>query len=281
MPLTTSKTNKALLLIGLVIGLGGITYLALEDDEPLSGTTDNTLRQVQLAKQHQHITPKTDDTENGQHAGLGIVSSTDSHAATLNLNLLAIVYSDDQAQSSATIESPAQVHTYYVDDRIDGTELVVVKIQANKVTLRNAQNQHMVLRMAGGNSAPDTRPEKIEPGVDNDTHTAQQQALAKSIGNRPKQLEHIVTTMPAVTRDGINGFTVAPGDNPSLFRSAGFKDGDVLTQINGLDLSNPEQYAAAMAAIPTADTLAFTVIRGGRTITLYLDIPAKGLSVTG
>jgi general secretion pathway protein C len=209
------------------------------------------------------------------------VAAPESLQSTLALKLLGVVVSDDPKQSSATIESKSNIRTYYLAEQIAATDIILVEVFFDHVLLRNDANEEVILKLY--KSAPDTSDLYTDDTIDAPPPltTAEQKALAKSIGNRPKELEHIVKTTPLGTNESSDGLAVSPGLNPSLFRSAGFKEGDVLKEINGFDLSIAEQYALAMAAIPNAHTLEFTVIRGGRTITLYLDIPSEGLSMDG
>jgi general secretion pathway protein C len=280
--LNVSKTgNKsALLLIAVVIALALVAYLFLFQSDGKVELTDNAAPELDMFKQETNI--KTENTlQESYSESSDDAASSKPQETNLALKLLGVVVSDDNKQNSATIESELNTRTYYLNERIASSDATLIEIFFDRVLLRNEKNDEIILML--DKSAPDYGDFITDNTSDssNSLTTAEQKALAKSIGNRPKELEHIVNTTPLGTEEGSDGFAVGPGLNPSLFRSAGFKEGDILKEINGLDLSIAEQYALAMAAIPNAHTLEFTVIRGGRTITLYLDIPSEGLSMDG
>jgi hypothetical protein len=102
----------------------------------------------------------------------------------------------------------------------------------------------------------------------------------EQIGNRPQELIHILATTPPFDGSYINNYQVSPGLAPRLFRTAGFREGDILKAINDQDISDPENFRRANASIADADTLKFSVIRNGQPITLYLDIPSETLKIT-
>ena len=56
-------------------------------------------------------------------------------------------------------------------------------------------------------------------------------------------------------------------------KSAGLKAGDIVSQINGLDLTDIRQSQNALSELRTAQTIELTLIRDGSLTTLYLDLP--------
>ena len=268
------------MLTAVTITLALIAYFLLFQSDDKIELTESATAEFNLLKQEPNSKPEHNYSQS-ELSNHDDVASPESQQSTLALKLFGVVVSDDPKQSSATIESTSNTSTYYLNDKIASTDVVLVQIFFDHVLLRNETNEEMILML--DKSAPDNGDFYTDDRNDTpDSLTiTEQKALAKSIGNRPKELEHIVKTRPLGTNEGRDGFAVTPGLNPSLFRSAGFKEGDVLKEINGFDLSIAAQYAQVMAAIPNAHTLEFTVIRGGRTITLYLDIPSEGLSMDG
>ena len=100
----------------------------------------------------------------------------------------------------------------------------------------------------------------------------------KEIGTRPRILEHlfILTTTPYIA----DGKLVNPGLNPALFSQAGFQEDDVLKTVNGKSVTIEEDIEAIKEELKTAQTLKFEVMRKGRIITLYLDIPSEALKLS-
>jgi general secretion pathway protein C len=58
-----------------------------------------------------------------------------------------------------------------------------------------------------------------------------------------------------------------------LFKAAGLKSGDVITDINGLDLTDMQQALEAMNMLKELQSLQMSVQREDEIITIYLDLP--------
>lgn len=103
------------------------------------------------------------------------------------------------------------------------------------------------------------------------------QMTAKEISSRPRIIEHLVylTATPYIA----DGKIVSPGLNPALFEQAGFKVDDVLKTINGKSVTVESEFDAIKKQLKTAQTLTFLVMRKGRLVTLYLDIPSETLEL--
>lgn len=100
---------------------------------------------------------------------------------------------------------------------------------------------------------------------------------AKEIGTRPRIIEHIVSlTMTPYIADGK---LVSIGSNPKLFEQAGFKKDDVLKTVNGKSVTIETEFETIKRELMTAQSLKFEVMRKGRVIILYLDIPSETLEL--
>ncbi|TRY31231.1 type II secretion system protein GspC [Aliiglaciecola sp. M165] len=192
----------------------------------------------------------------------------------LELTLLGVVASNIETESSATIQSRLQVRTYFIEDQIAYTNAIIKEIRNDRVVLDN-DGKIEVLRLQG------TKTSEGDISTNNETRetTEQDQSLEQAIGNRPKELEHIVRLVPVDENNSSQGYSVVPGLNPKLFRAARFQPGDVLQTVNGIDVNTEEGLEQIQQLIPNAMTLVFSVLRGGRTINLYLDIPSEGLNI--
>lgn len=204
-------------------------------------------------------------------------NSTKFDFAALDLTLLAAIVANPINQSSAVIQFKGSVTTYKVSDKINQTALTLVAIYNNYVVLVHG-NQEYELRLSASinTDVESTALQALEGDAEQkaaDEKLAKE--LAKKIGNRPKELEHIVIISPAS-----DGYYVTPGLNPALFRAARFKEGDVIQGINGKNLNDADELAQARALIATAETLEFNVLRGSVSLTLYLDIPSQDLSIS-
>jgi type II secretory pathway component PulC len=76
-----------------------------------------------------------------------------------------------------------------------------------------------------------------------------------------------------------DGQLIYPGLNPALFAQAGFQPDDVLKTINGKSVTIESELEEIKQEFVNADTLVFEVMRKGRIITLYMDIPSESLTL--
>ncbi|WJG08506.1 type II secretion system protein N [Aliiglaciecola sp. LCG003] len=197
----------------------------------------------------------------------------------LDLTLLGVVSSDKQHESSATIQSRLQVRTYFIGDQIAYTNATLIEIRSDRVVILNQGDKQVLLIRGSANSTTNNQSDSAEKtapqGIRNNDISSS--SLALSIGNRPKRLEHIVILLGNQTNG--NGLIVSPGLNPKLFKSAGFKEGDLLQKVNGFDVDSEDGLNSIQQTIENAQTLVFSVLRGGKIITLYLDIPSENLEL--
>lgn len=100
---------------------------------------------------------------------------------------------------------------------------------------------------------------------------------AKEISSRPRIIEHLLELTP--TPYIADGKLASPGINPALFEQAGFKSDDLLKTINGKSVTIESEFDEIKKELKTAQTLEFLVMRKGRLITLYLDIPSETLEL--
>lgn len=100
---------------------------------------------------------------------------------------------------------------------------------------------------------------------------------AKEISSRPRIIEHLFELTP--TPYIADGKLASPGINPALFVQAGFKPDDLLKTINGKSVTIESEFDEIKKELKTAQTLEFLVMRKGRLITLYLDIPSETLEL--
>ena len=193
-------------------------------------------------------------------------NSTDStDGLPYKIQLLGIVYSKIESESYAQVETQEIIGEFSVDDEINDSSVYIKRINKKSIVVE-FESADYVIRLGRSNSL-----EEQQLLVEFD------QMTAKEIGSRPRKIEHIVTLLPNLFNDG--GKVIIPGQNPDLFNSALFKEGDVLLEVNGFNIDDETSFAELQKHVRTAQTLEFVVNRAGRRITLYLDIPSEALKL--
>lgn len=96
--------------------------------------------------------------------------------------------------------------------------------------------------------------------------------LRQRIMSDPQQALSLVQAQPVMENGQLQGYRVNPGDERELFARAGLRPGDVVTQVNGLPLSDPSQLGELMQQFTSSPRVDVTVERAGRPVTLTLDL---------
>ena len=94
--------------------------------------------------------------------------------------------------------------------------------------------------------------------------------------NQPASFTDFISVSPVTSNGQLQGYRLQPGKNPALFKSAGLKAGDIITEINGLNVTDPQQATEALGELRSSEALQLTVLRKDEYLTLYLDLPEPG-----
>jgi hypothetical protein len=193
-----------------------------------------------------------------------------------NIKLLGISYgeagsTDVDAESYALIQYNSDLYEHYVFDLIGNSSIRLVTIDMNTVDL-NYNDEIYTIELTPPNLLSKTYRENEK------TYSEFLEMTPDEIGTRPRIIEHLITLTP--TPYIADGNLIGPGLNPALFEQAGLKSDDVLKTINGKSITIESEFKAIKEELKTASTLEFVVMRRGRLLTLYLDIPSETLEVT-
>lgn len=213
---------------------------------------------------------------------------TEAPETRLNLSLNGVVASSNPQFAAAIIENKGVQNTYGIDDKIEGTNARLLEVFPDRVIIKNGPRRETLMldgvdfaEVQSTATAPSTA--KTPEPVRRDT---QRKVLSPEIVEATRQLQKsptgfadYISISPFRPNGRLEGYRISPGKKPKLFKAAGFKAGDVVVGINGLDLTDPQQSLEAMKSLRSAQSLQLTVSRSGETLTLYLDFPSAGLEI--
>ena len=88
----------------------------------------------------------------------------------------------------------------------------------------------------------------------------------------PQSLANVVGV--AAVREGgsLVGYRVSPGQDQAQFTQLGFKAGDLVKSINGIDLTSPANTMRLYNAMRSASEAVFEVERAGQPVTLTVSL---------
>jgi general secretion pathway protein C len=214
-----------------------------------------------------------------------VVEVTDAPETRLNLTLTGVVASSEQDSGTAIIENRGSQAVYGLGEKIEGTNATLQKVYNDRVIIRNgARNETLMLdgidyeeanRRREQFARQRPRAEDDYENNDEDSRELSEEALEATAALResPASFTDFISISPKTEEGQLIGYQVSPGKEPELFKSAGLQAGDVISQINGLDLTDMQQSQEALSELRNAQTIELTIIRDGSLTTLYLDLP--------
>ena len=188
---------------------------------------------------------------------------------SLDLTLLGVAAGAGQFPSQAIIAngSNQNQHTYSVGATLPGGA-VIRNIEADRVVIaHNGRLESLPLPKAGtsilaasmhfggGNHSSIQRSHQMSVSPQ----------LRQQVEQHPQKLLEFMRIQPYAAKGKMQGYRVFPGQNPALFRQSGLQPGDVITQVNGISLTNNASAMQAMAQLRHArGTVELDVLRHGK-----------------
>ena len=190
---------------------------------------------------------------------------TQAPETNLNLTLSGVVASSDPKVAAAIIENRGNQNVYGINEPIEGTRAILKEVYEDKVIIRNGnRNETLMLdgidykQASNRQPARNTRPRPVNTNrqrTNTTSKTEQRKTLSRDMAQATRELQKKPTgftdyiAISPYRREGqLQGYRISPGKKPQLFKAAGFRAGDVVVEINGLDLTDPQQSLEAMQA---------------------------------
>lgn len=208
----------------------------------------------------------------------------------LNVRLLGVTASNIPERSAAIIEKDRRQEVYVIGDKINGTQVSIEEIYADRVILNNngaletlelegigelseglsltLENQQRAAAQESADSVTNDDSESPETEI-----AAAYREMRRS-GEATALLDYIRIS-PAMSGDGLQGYRLSPGKYPELFAQAGFKAGDIAVAINGQDLTDVSSAQVAIGELRNARQIIVTVLRDDDYLDLELAVPSE------
>jgi general secretion pathway protein C len=208
--------------------------------------------------------------------------ATDAPVTRLNLTLTGVVASSVKDQGAAVIENRNQQQTYGIGEKIEGTSVSLKEVYADRVIIKNGSSNE-TLMLDGVDYNKNTSELSQTPAISlqssnqdlelRQTLSSDAIQASRELQDQPASFIDYIAVSPHRPNGELLGYRVSPGKKPTLFKAAGLKSGDVITDINGLDLTDMQQALEAMNMLKELQSLQMSVQREDELITIYLDLP--------
>lgn len=111
--------------------------------------------------------------------------------------------------------------------------------------------------------------ESEEDGADQNTSLLSD--IREEILADPSRASDYIRVQPASSGGQLRGYRIYPGRNREAFSSAGLRPGDLVTQVNGIQLNDANTALQMLGQISSAASLTVVIERGGQVQTLNVN----------
>ncbi len=207
----------------------------------------------------------------------------DAKETRLKLRLLGVITSTDPAGGYAVLEYQNKAELYKVGDKIPGgRDVSLARVKIDRAIIDNRGNYEAVLLYDDSKAgAPRVvaRPKttasgkKVQDLRRNNDITSMAKGYRDQLLSNPMSLAEVIRISPAKSSDGaIIGYRVRPGKHRQQFADLGLKSGDIVTSVNGVDLSDPANAMQLYGQLRELTEATFAVKRGNEDITLIVGL---------
>lgn len=216
---------------------------------------------------------------------------------SLNLTLRGVIKSSIAENSEAIIAHGREEHVYRIGDKLPvGNRVKLVQVESKRVILDNSGRKEALSLFDdtdGGNrnssrsassgrsvstarsraSSDDERPSSrvSTPAHNNDGAEPERSTLKQM----PKSLADVIKFSIARQDGDIVGYKIRPGRNRDAFNSLGLKANDIVTDINGIALTDSGSITQVYREMRTATSAAVTLLRDGQSLQLNVDLASQ------
>lgn len=193
----------------------------------------------------------------------------------LNLTLHGVLAYSPPENSLAIISSGGnREEVYAIGDKIVGNttlqavfaDRVIIRRSGKNETLRLPEN-FAALGVAGNLST------QLNPsGNGSGDLPGSAKKLRERLVRQPSEMAKLFTMRPYKRNGKRIGYRIQPKRDPELLAGFGIQPGDIITSINGIELTSNRQGAAALKNLISAKTIDLTVLRGGAEVPLSISL---------
>lgn len=188
---------------------------------------------------------------------------------SLQLTLYGIRMNEGSGLGSAILAGPDGVQeSYAVGDEItSGAELA--SVQFDHVTIdRGGTIESLYMDQSVPAETVGTEETKPPPALKIPTTETK---VTPAVG----PIASAVTMQPRSVDGKITGIVVSPAGDGGLFKAAGFRNGDIITSVNGKPVTSTADIEALKSQIRPGARISVNVERGADTVPISLNIPGQ------
>lgn len=202
-------------------------------------------------------------------ANPGAAAMNNAPDTQLNLSLLGIFAGSARDSRALIGKQDGDEAPYAIGDTITNGVTLQAIFPDRVVLSRNGRLETLRL----DKDRPSTGGEPVMANEDDDaTEMPELARIRNEILTDPGKASEYIRVQPVSNGGQLSGYRVYPGRNRELFSSAGLRPGDLVTSINGVDLSDTARSMQLLADLAQVNNLTVVVDRGGQSQTINVSL---------
>lgn len=201
----------------------------------------------------------------------------DAPKTRLNLVLVGAVASSNPKLSLAVIANRGTQATYGINEEIEGTRAKLKAVLVDRVIIDNSGRDETLMlegieykRLSVSEPAPPRTSSSVRGNNPASAEEKLDEIKAK-IMKDPQQIFQYVRLSQVKRDDKVIGYRVSSGKDSELFNSVGLQNGDIATQLNGQDLTDPAAMGNIFRSISELTELNLVVERDGQQHEVFIE----------
>jgi len=196
----------------------------------------------------------------------------------LNLKLRGLYATQQEDKGYALIASgSSEEKLYAINDELPGNTKLSAVYPDRVILERDGQFETLRLvetKSTGGNSTAPVRSSPNLAGMGKRLMTkkfgadSQVSNMRKEILKNPAKLAELVNAVPAMENGQFIGFRIITKKSHPVFNDLNLRSGDIITQVNGIDIDSPQKGLQVLQQLSTAQQVQVTLQRNGETVHL-------------
>jgi len=203
-------------------------------------------------------------------------ASKDAPETTLNLVLRGIFSTQPMSLASAIISSGKRGKelTYGIGDSVPGNATIEEIYQTHVILMRNGRLETLKLPEKSIGGIQTNKTSSGKKGLDmNQAPDRILGDIRRNIMKNPTSFGEYAIPVPVSKNGKLQGYRLRPQKKGrELFKQFGLQRNDIVTQINGVALTDPVQGIAALRKLSSASSINLTVLRNGAETPLQFNI---------